>query len=191
MASGRRCPARGRLTSSALGHGGDGSNGGGSDVGQVNFVVNLGGDGGLLGAIARDVASLTTLIAGLAGSVERASVGSGAIAGDVAELAAGIALHGLSLAITGKVVGATALVAGSRARATSEAATATEVTGVAATAHGGTATHGSGTNGVRASTLRRISRMQAKQLAKNIQQDDRAGRSCSSDRRWRCRSGAE
>jgi hypothetical protein len=37
------------------------------------------------------------------------------------QLAAGIALHGLSLAVTGKVVGTTALVAGGRARTASEA----------------------------------------------------------------------
>jgi hypothetical protein len=39
----------------------------------------------------------------------------------VSQLAAGIALHGLSLAVTGKVVGTTALVAGGRARTASEA----------------------------------------------------------------------
>lgn len=41
------------------------------------------------------------------------------------QLAAGIALHGLGLAVAGKVVGSTTLVAGCRASAASEAATET------------------------------------------------------------------
>lgn len=96
--------------------------------------------------------SLTAAVASLASGVEGAAVRSGAVARDVAELAAGVALHGLSLAITGEVVGATALVAGSRARAASEAAAATEGTGETATAHGGTAAHGRADR-VRASAL--------------------------------------
>jgi hypothetical protein len=92
------------------------------------------------------VASLTTAVASLASSVERAAVGSSAVAGDVAEFAAGVALHGLSLAITGKVVRATALVAGSRTRTASEAAT--REASVAATAHRGSAAHGTRANGV-------------------------------------------
>ena len=66
------------------------------------------------------------------------------------QLAACIALHSLSLAITGEVVGATALVACSRARATGKAATA-ETTTETATAHRSTAAHG--TDRVGASTL--------------------------------------
>jgi len=94
------------------------------------------------------VASLATLIAGLAGSVQRSTVGSSAVAGDVAQLAASVALHGLSLAVAGEVVGTAALVAGSRARTASETTTAkaTETT----TTHWGTAAHG--TNRVRAGT---------------------------------------
>lgn len=75
-----------------------------------------------LGALAGDVAGLAAAVAGLASSVQRATVGSGAVARDVAELSAGVALHGLSLAVAGKVVGAAALVASSRARAASETA---------------------------------------------------------------------
>lgn len=64
--------------------------------------------------------SLTALVAGLAGGVERATVGSGAVSRNMAELAASIALHRLRLAITSEVVWATALVTSSRARAACE-----------------------------------------------------------------------
>lgn len=133
-----------------LGNGSYGSNRGSARSNSVH--VDVGGDLSsslLLGAVARDVASLTTAVASLASSVKRAAVGSSAVAGDVAELAAGVALHGLSLAITGKMVGATALVAGSRARTAGEA-TAGEAS-VAATTHRGTAAHGTRANGVGAS----------------------------------------
>lgn len=96
------------------------------------------------------MAGLTTLVAGLSSGVERATVGSGAVSGDMAELAAGVALHSLSLAITGKVVGTTALVASGRARATSEATTAV-ATGEATTAHRSTTAHGARTDRVGAS----------------------------------------
>lgn len=134
-----------------LSHRGNGSHGGSGDVVKVhNFVVDL-SVGGLLGAIARDVASLTALVAGLAGSVQGAAVRSSAIPGDVAELAASIALHGLGLAVASEVVGATALVAGSGTRAVGEAS-ATIATDEATTTHGSTTAHGSIT-GVGASTL--------------------------------------
>jgi len=58
------------------------------------------------------MACLAAAITGLAGGVEGTAVGGGAVAGDVAELAAGVALHGLSLAVAREVVGAAALVAG-------------------------------------------------------------------------------
>jgi hypothetical protein len=69
------------------------------------------------------VTSLGALVADLTGRAERATVGSGTITRDVAELAAGVALHSLSLAVTGEVVGATALVAGSGALVAAEATT--------------------------------------------------------------------
>jgi hypothetical protein len=97
------------------------------------------------------VAGLAALVAGLAGGVERTTVGGGAVARNVAKLAAGIALHGLSLAVTGKVVGATALVASRRARAASEAATTAKGARVAATAHGSATAHRAGVHGVGAS----------------------------------------
>lgn len=56
--------------------------------------------------------SLAAAVAGLASGVEGAAVRGRAVAGDVTELAAGIALHGLSLAVAGEVVWPTALVAG-------------------------------------------------------------------------------
>ena len=107
-----------------------------------------------LGAVPRDVAGFTAAVAGLAGSVEWAAVGSGAVTGNVSygksmalhrirttiltELAAGVALHGLSLAITGEVVRSATLVASSRASAASEAAPEASVT---ATGSAGTAAH--------------------------------------------------
>ena len=55
------------------------------------------------------------------------------------ELAAGVAFHGLSLAIAGKVVGSTALVAGGRASAASE--TAPEASSIAAAGSTSTTAH--------------------------------------------------
>jgi hypothetical protein len=92
-----------------------------------------------LGAVAGDVASLTAAVARLTSRVERTAVRGSAVTGDMAELAAGVALHGLSLTIAGKVVGASTFVAGGRTRATSEAAPeATET----ATGSSGAAAHG-------------------------------------------------
>lgn len=99
------------------------------------------------------MAGLAALVAGLAGSVQGAAVGGGAIPGDVTKLATGIALHGLGLAIAGKVVGATALVASSRARAVGKT-TAAVAANEAATAHGSTTAH-AGVAGVGAGTLNR------------------------------------
>lgn len=140
---------------SSLSNRGDGGNGSCRNLGEINFVVAGVADIGLLRcvllwAVAGDVASLTASIAGLAGSVEWASVGSCAIAGDVTELATGIALHGLSLAIAGEVVGTTTLVASSRTR-TAREATTTITAGKPAATHRSTTAHG--TNGVGASTL--------------------------------------
>jgi hypothetical protein len=92
-----------------------------------------------LGAVAGDVASLTAAVARLTSRVERTAVRGRAVTGDMAELAAGVALHGLSLTIAGKVVGASTFVAGGRTRATSEAApeaTETATGSSGATAHG-------------------------------------------------------
>jgi hypothetical protein len=132
----------------ALSHGGNGSNRGSRDAANVDLRRDLSNSGGaLLGAIARDVSSLAALVACLAGSVEGTAVGSGAVSGDVTELAAGVALHSLSLAITGKVVGATALVASGRARATGETTSAV-ATGEAAATHRSTTAHRTRANGV-------------------------------------------
>jgi hypothetical protein len=124
----------------------DSSGGGNRSISSSDGSIN-GGDGGRgsLGVgrtVAGDVASLGTLVADLTGGAEGAAVGGGAVARDVAELAAGVALHGLSLAITGEVVGATALVAG---RGTGVALEATAETALETTAGaGGTASAGSG-----------------------------------------------
>ena len=101
---------------------------------------------GLLVARARDVASLATAVAGLAGSVEWAAVGSSALARDVTKLTTSVALHGLSLAIASEVVRATALVAAGSA-ATGETTTAASE----ATSEGSAST---ATNGLDGSSTR-------------------------------------
>lgn len=152
VARGRRRTTRGGVADEALCYRRDRSNRRGSNIGHVDLIVNLGSDGGLLRAITRYVTGLSTLIAGLAGSVEGAAVGSRAITGNVAEFATGVALHRLSLTIAGEMVGTAALVAGSGARAASETATAKIAAGIAAAPHGGATTHGSGADGIGAST---------------------------------------
>lgn len=52
------------------------------------------------------MASLATLVASLASSVERTTVRGSAISGDVTELAASVALHSLSLAYIDRLVSA-------------------------------------------------------------------------------------
>jgi hypothetical protein len=101
------------------------------------------------------VASLAALVASLSGSVERATTGGGAVAGDVSQLAASVALHGLGLAIAGKVVRSSAFVAGSGAGTAGKATAAGEATGISTTSHGRTATKSSGANrvGARASKV--------------------------------------
>lgn len=96
---------------------------------------------------------LRALIANLAGGAQRATIGSGAVTGDVTlkntiniivsyvahrmltggthKLATGIALHSLSLTVASKVVRAAALVAGGSTRVTT--VSATETTGVSST----------------------------------------------------------
>lgn len=124
-----------------LSHGSDRSNGRSRNAADINLLRNLANTGSvLLRAVTRDVSSLTALIASLASSVERTAVRSSTIPRDVTELAAGIALHGLSLAITSKVVGTTTLVASGRARTTGETTTAV-TTGEATTTHGSTTAH--------------------------------------------------
>jgi hypothetical protein len=75
----------------------------------------------------RKLTRLTTPVAGLARSVEpvRTSRGGSAVTANVAEFATCVALHGLSLAITGEVVWPTALVASGRAGASLESSTET------------------------------------------------------------------
>lgn len=136
------------------------------------------------------MSSLTALVAGLAGSVERAAVGSGAVPGDVAELAAGVALHSLSLAIAGKVVGTAALVASSGTGTTSKSTTA-EAANETTAAHGGTTAH-VGADRVRTCALVLVLASDEYQGARvDIQQGDQAGHSCSTGRWCQYRSGGE
>ena len=88
------------------------------------------------------MASLTTPVAGLSSSVERAAVRGRAVTGDVTELAASVALHGLSLAVASEVVGTTALVAAGSTATGETTAAASE-----ATAEGSASTTANGGNG--------------------------------------------
>lgn len=101
-----------------------------------------------LAAIAGDVASLATAIAGLASSVERAAVGCSAVTGNMAQFATGVTLHCLSLAISGEVVWSTALVAGSRTRATSKGAPSGKSTKSATGRTGSSTSHASSGAGI-------------------------------------------
>ena len=74
------------------------------------------------------MASLATPVAGFASSVERATVRGRAVTGDVTELAASVALHGLSLAVASEVVGTTALVAAGSTAASETTAATSEAT---------------------------------------------------------------
>lgn len=131
----RSCCRIRRQTGSSLGDGGNRSHSLGTDVltsAQPNVLVGF-AVGSLLRAVAGDVTGLTALVASLSSRVERAAVGRRAVARDVTELAASVALHGLSLAITGKVVWPAALVARSRARTTDKSTPATSKSSVTAT----------------------------------------------------------
>jgi hypothetical protein len=99
------------------------------------------------------VASLTTPVASLASSVEWASIRGRAVTRDVTELAASVALHGLSLAIASEVVRATALVAaGSATTGEATAATGKATSEGRASSTATDRSHGSGT-GSRAAPL--------------------------------------
>lgn len=89
-----------------------------SSSSRCSVAVDLG-----LRTLPGNVTSLAAAVAGLSSSVQWTAIWCGAVAGDVAKLAAGVAFHGLSLAVTGKVVWSAALVAGSRTSTTSETAT--------------------------------------------------------------------
>ena len=93
-----------------------------------------------LRAITGDVASFTATVAGLACRIKACwtSIRSGAVAGNMTKLAAGIALHGLGLAIASEVIRTTALVASSCASSASEASSEASVSttrGTCSTAH--------------------------------------------------------
>ena len=178
-----------------LGHGGsrnDGSDldGDGFGVrngsrGRVGLAVDGSDAGGVngLGAVTADVASLTAPVAGLSGSVERATVRGRAVTGDVTKLAASVALHGLSLAVASEVVGTTALVAAGSTATGETTAAASEATaeGSAST----TANRGNGSStGSRAAPLFCVSLIQRIQIVPwiDVRQGGRAGRKSSSGR---------
>jgi hypothetical protein len=137
--------------------GNDGSSGIGSLSGKRGSSDSIGSSNRcrlaigliLLVAFTGDMAGLATAVASLASSVERASIGSSALARNVSKLTTSVTLHGLSLAVAGKVVRTTALVASSRARATSE------TTAEATTRTRGTATKTSSSTRSRASALQK------------------------------------
>lgn len=107
-----------RLSDSSGWHNGLGdSNGGSRCAGGSAIAIDLG-----LSAVTGDVTSLAAAVAGLSSGVKRAAVRGCAVAGNVTQLAAGVTLHGLGLAIASEMVGSAALVAGGRASAASKAA---------------------------------------------------------------------
>lgn len=109
-----------------------------SSRGHGSLTVDSSNDRDLsLGALAADVSGLTASVAGLASRIERTAVRGLAVTRDVAKFSAGVAFHGLSLAVTCKVVRATALVAagtGTTLEATTEAAEAASCGHASATA---------------------------------------------------------
>ncbi len=144
----------------------DGSNDGRRDRrdtldGDVRVRDNVGlrvdtAVGVLLWAVTDDVARDAAVVADLAGGVQGPTVGGGAVVGDVTKLAAGIALHGLRLAVTGVVVGATALEAGGMAGAASES-TAAGATNETTSGDRGSTAHRRHGGGVGASALGTVS----------------------------------
>lgn len=74
-------------------------------------------------AFTRNVTGLSALVASLAGSIQRTSVGCCTIARDVSEFTTSVAFHCLSLAVASEMVWSTALVAGSWARSTNKSTT--------------------------------------------------------------------
>jgi hypothetical protein len=173
-----------------LSHGGDRSHRslGSRNAANIDFRGNL-AVGVLLGAVARDMAGLTALIASLAGSVQRAAIGSGTVAGNVTEFTTSIALHSLSLAITGIVVGTTTLVACGRTRAASESTSSSKTTAIAATSHRGTAAHGTNRVGAGTLNIQHVSKLRWYNLssARHVQQGGQAGHSYNIARRCHCR----
>ena len=140
----------------------DGSNDGRRDRrdtldGDVRVRDNVGlrddtAVGVLLRAVTDDVAGDAAVVADLAGRVQGPAVGGGAVVGDMTKLAAGIALHGLRLAVTGVVVGATALEAGGVARAAGES-TPARATNKTTSGNRGSTAHGRHGGRVGASAL--------------------------------------
>lgn len=115
-----------------------GRRGGSLGSSQVTLFLGL-AVGVLRGAVARDVTSLATSIAGLPGRVERTTIGSSAVTGDVSEFAASVALHRLGLAVASKVVGPAALVASCGTRSSAETPTRSETASKATTRNRSTA----------------------------------------------------
>ena len=139
------------------------------------------------------MASFSALVARLARRVRRTTIRSVAVARDVAELAASVALHGLSLAVASEVVRATALVASRSTiclHASESAATATEAS--SATTNGRDCGSGRGSVRVRAVALGCVSvclkGLDGRVL--NVQPSGQPVRRSSSVRQQRRRSNA-
>lgn len=133
----RRCSSNGGCFRAGLDSSGGGSrsrrrssSGGGSrgsrsssrdSSGSSSITGGSGSVGLCIGwTVTADVTSLRALIADLTSGTERSTVRSSAVTRDVTQFPTGVALHSLSLAITGKVVGTTALVASGSTGVTTE-----------------------------------------------------------------------
>jgi hypothetical protein len=126
-----------------LSHRRDGSrgNGGKSSVNAVNTNITV---DGLLGAVPRDMACLSALVAGLTGGVERATIRGSAVPRDVSQLATCVALHRLCLTVSRVVVWQAALEAGRGSGSSSESTSALEASKVPTRSTSGCAGHSAG-----------------------------------------------
>lgn len=158
---------------------GAGFNSDGGSRGSGRRVRSMGGRL-VARAFPRDVAGLRALVADLAGRAQRTTIGSGAVTGDVTQLSTGIALHSLSLAITGEVVGTTALVAAGSTREATESTA--ESTGEASTRSTNAATSTRSGDDTLALEDVRPCTLHIKSGKINLRQGDQSGCSCSSGR---------
>lgn len=134
-----RRPTRTKSRECSLSHWGDGGNGRGGHVVDINYLGSDFRRSVLLRAVSRDMAGLAALVTSLASGVKGTAVGSGAITRNMTQLATGVALHGLRLTVTGEVVGAAALVTSSGTGTTE--ATSAVATSKTTTAHRSTTAH--------------------------------------------------
>lgn len=145
------------------------------DTGSDVTVVDIGRDRAtdvLLRAVAGNVTGFATSITGLASSVQRTAVRGGTVARNMTELATGVALHRLRLAVTSKVVRTTTLVAGGRTSTADESTSSAHTADEAATAHGSTTTHSTRAGRIWAGALERTVSLRAPKVMMSGEQEN-------------------